>query len=154
MYRKRYFYSQIEKEGLAIIFAIKKFYKYVHGREFIFQMDHRPQLVIFGSKKAIQTYTANRLQRLATMLLNYSFKMEFLPSKEIAHADGLSRLIPKILEPLEEIVITSLRSEMDVKYVLLNTIKELPVTLEEIRFKKKFDKFINFYRKRINEQES
>ena len=29
------------------------------------------------------------------MLLNYSFKMEFLPSKEIAHADGLFRLIQK-----------------------------------------------------------
>ena len=28
-------YSQIEKEGLAIIFAIKNFHKYVHGREFI-----------------------------------------------------------------------------------------------------------------------
>ena len=28
-------YLQIEKEGLAIIFVIKKFHKYVHGREFI-----------------------------------------------------------------------------------------------------------------------
>ena len=72
------------------------------------------------------------------MLLNYSFVMEFLPSKEIAHADGLSRLIPKNTETLEETVIASLKSEIDVKYV-----KELPVTLKEINFKTKFDKFIN-----------
>ena len=32
---------------------------------------------------------------------------------------------------------------MDVKYVLFNTVKELPVTLEEIQFKTTFDKFIN-----------
>ena len=32
---------------------------------------------------------------------------------------------------------------MDVKYVLFNTVKELPVTQEEIKFKTKFDKFIN-----------
>ena len=32
---------------------------------------------------------------------------------------------------------------MDVKYVLFNTVKELPVTLEEIQCKTKFDKFIN-----------
>ena len=76
------------------------------------------------------------------MLLNYSFNMEFLPSKKIAHADGLSRLMPKNTEPLEETVIASLRSEIDVKYVLFNTVKELPVTLE-IKFKTKFDKFIN-----------
>ena len=30
-------YLQIEKEGLAIIFVIKKFYKYVHSREYILQ---------------------------------------------------------------------------------------------------------------------
>ena len=77
------------------------------------------------------------------MLLNYPFKMEFLPSKEIAHGDGLSRLRPKNTELLEETVIASIMSEMDVKYVLFNTVKKLPVTLEEIKLKTKFDKFIN-----------
>ena len=68
--------------------------------------------------------------------------MEFLPSKKIPHADGLPRLIPKIREPLEETVIASLSSKMDIKNVLYNTVKELLFTLEEIMFKAKFDKFI------------
>ena len=46
---------------------------------------------------------------------NQSFKMEFLPSKKIPHADGLLRLIPEIREPLEETVTTSLSSKMDIK---------------------------------------
>ena len=78
--------------------------------------------------------------------------MKFLPSKEIAHADGLSRLIQKNTEPLEKAVIASLKSEMDVKYVLFNTVKELLVTLEDIRFKSKFDKFINQTKKELMNQ--
>ena len=142
-------YSQIEKEVSAIIFAIKK---YVHGREFILQTGHCPLLAIFSSKKGIPTLTTNRLQRWATMLLNYSFKMEFLQSKQIAHADRLSRLIPKNTEPLEEIVIASLKLEMDVKYFFFNTIKEPPVKLEEIEFMTKFDKFINQTKKELMNQ--
>ena len=79
--------------------------------------------------------------------------MEFLLLKEIAHADGLSRLIPKNTEPLEESVIASLRSKMDIKYILFNTVKEFPIVLEEIEFKTKFDKFIN-QTKKIKEPES
>ena len=44
-------YLQIEKEGLALIFAFKKFHKYIHVKEFILQTDHRSLLTIFGSKK-------------------------------------------------------------------------------------------------------
>ena len=132
-------YLQIEKEGLAIIFAIKKFHKYIYGREFVLQNDYHPLLAIFSSKNGIPMHTANHLQRWATVLLNNSFEMECLSSKEITHADGLSRLIPKTCEPLEKMVIASLRSEMDLKYVIYSAVKELPVTLEEIRYKTKFN---------------
>ena len=64
----------------------------------------------------------------------------------------MSRLIPKIREPLAETVITSLSSEMDIKNVLYNTVKELPVTLEEIKFKGKFDKFITEKKNEIMDQ--
>ena len=78
--------------------------------------------------------------------------MECLSSKEIAHTDDLSKFIPKTRELLEEMVIASLRSEMDIKYVLYNTVKELPVTLEEIRHKAKFDKFITQTKKELMNQ--
>ena len=78
--------------------------------------------------------------------------MEFLSLKEIAHADGLSRLILKNTEPLEETVIASLKSDMDVKYVLFNTVQELSVTLGEMKFKTKFDKFINQTKKELMNQ--
>ena len=41
--------------------------------------------------------------------------MEFLPSKEIRHTDGLSRLIPKLSEPLEETIIAVLSTEIEMK---------------------------------------
>ena len=94
-----------------------------------------------AKKKGLPTHTANRLQRWGTILLNYDFKMEFLPSKKLGHADGLSRLIPKTGEPLEDTVIASLRSEKDYSAILCNTVKELPVTLDDIKKEAESDIF-------------
>ena len=87
MYPEPYFlqkknYSQIEKESLAINYAIKKFHRFIHARKFTLQTDHRPLLTIFVSKKGISMHTANRLQCWGIILLNYNFKVEFLLSKK------------------------------------------------------------------------
>ena len=65
-------------------------------------------------------------------MLNYNFNMEFVPSKELGHADGLSRLIPKYCEPLEDSVIAALKTENDNNDSVIKLIRKLPVTLDEI----------------------
>ena len=107
----------------------------MHGKKFVLQMDHHLLLSIFESKKGIPTHTANKLQHWGTILLNYNYEMEFLPSKKLGHADGLSRLIPNISVPLEDTVIAALKAEKEAKDMLCNTVKELLVTLDEIRWK-------------------
>ena len=104
----------------------------IHSRYFTLQTDHKSLLTIFGSKKGLPTYTANRQQRWGTILLNYNFEMVYLPSNKFGHANGLSRLIPNYQEPLEDTVIASLQSEGELKITLCNSVRELPVTLDQI----------------------
>ena len=126
-------YSQNEKEVLAINFAKKKFHKFLHGREFLLQTDHRPLFSIYGSKKGVPTHRANRLQRWGTIQLNYNYKVEFLPWMRLSHAAGLSRLIQKFGEPLEVTVIAAIKTENEIKYFLHNTIREFYIYIERER---------------------
>ena len=125
-------YTQIEKEGLAITYDVKRFHRFIHGRTFVLQTDHKLLLLIFGAKKGVPTHSANRLQRWSVILLNYNFKIQYMPSKKIAHVDGLSILIPDNAELLEETVVAALKQEQELTEVLINTVSELSVTLEEI----------------------
>lgn len=97
-------------------------------------------------------YTANKLLRWGTILLNYNFRLEYLPLKRIGHGDGLSRLIPTKTEPLEDTVIAALRNEEDIRTVLCCTVRNLPVTLQDIRNEAKNDEFINEAKAKIAEK--
>ena len=146
-------YSQIEKKALGIIFTVTKFHRYFHGRFFTLQTDHKPLITIFGSKKGLPIYTANRLLRWGTILLNYNFKIKYLPLKQISHADGLSRLVPKYSEPFEDTIIAVLRTDCEIKNMITHTIKELPVTLLEIKSEAMNDDFITNIKQKIPEKE-
>lgn len=88
-------YSQIETEAFTIIFAVTKFHQYLYRRFFILQIDDEPLLIIVRLKKELPVYTVNRLLKWSTILLNYNFKLEYLSSKQIKDADGVSWLIPR-----------------------------------------------------------
>ena len=85
-------YAQLEKEGLSLVYGVKKFHQYLYGRKFILFTDHKPLVAIFGSKKGVPSLAAARLQRWAILLSGYQYEIRFKPTQQHCNADGLSRL--------------------------------------------------------------
>ncbi|XP_065083396.1 uncharacterized protein K02A2.6-like [Ochlerotatus camptorhynchus] len=123
-------YSQPDREGLAVVFAVTKFHKMIFGRQFRLQTDHAPLIRIFGSRKGIPVYTANRLQRWALTLLLYDFSIEYIPTEKFGNADILSRLINNHAKPEEDYVIASVILEEDVRFIADEVISGLPLSFK------------------------
>ncbi|XP_055614966.1 uncharacterized protein K02A2.6-like [Toxorhynchites rutilus septentrionalis] len=140
-------YSQPDREGLAIIFAVTKFHKMLFGRKFTLQTDHAPLLRIFGSKNGIPVYTANRLQRWALQLLLYDFNIVYINTSKFGNADILSRLINQHVKPEEDFVVASIITENDVRSIALDAVTALPLNFRTIQHATRSDPVLsNVYR--------
>ncbi|XP_055589909.1 uncharacterized protein K02A2.6-like [Uranotaenia lowii] len=125
-------YSQIEKEGLALVFAVTRFHRMIFGRRFTLETDHKPLLSIFGSKQGIPTYTANRLQRWALTLLLHDFSITYINTDSFGYADILSRLINKHTRPNEDYVIASIELEDSMNEIVKQSLEFLPITFKVV----------------------
>ncbi|XP_054287559.1 uncharacterized protein K02A2.6-like [Macrosteles quadrilineatus] len=85
-------YPQIEREALALVFAVKKFHTFLYGRHFLMVTDHRPLTYLLGPTKNIPTLAAARVQRWAIILSTYNYDLVYKKGSEIPNADALSRL--------------------------------------------------------------
>ena len=85
-------YSQLDKEALAIIFAIKRYHQYLYGRHFEIKTDHKPLTHIFGESRGIPVMASGRLQRWALTLSAYDYSIQYIEGSKNANADALSRL--------------------------------------------------------------
>ena len=138
-------YSQIEKEDLALIFALNKFHKYIYGRNFTLLKDHLHLLSTFGNCKSIPVHSASRLRWAAT-LLGYDYRFEYRKSTDSGLADALSRLILSHSAPDEEVVVAALQAEFDVDVPT----SYLPVTFDKFRSITKKDVLLQTVKKFIN----
>ena len=85
-------HAQLEKEALAMAFAVKKFQKYLYGRAFTLVTDHKPLTSILGAQSGIPVLAAGRLQHWALILAPYHNKLLYRKSSDHANTDALSRL--------------------------------------------------------------
>lgn len=135
-------YSQIEKEGLAIIFGVNKFNDYLYLNHFTLVTDHKPLLNIFSPTKGIPQYSANRLRRWALILSNYNYKIEYVKSEHNA-ADCLSRL------PIKNEIDRGVDVNVDCALYVVDD-KDLQIKFEDIAEATRRDMFlkriINFVR--------
>lgn len=79
-------YSTIEKECLAIVWAVHKFQLYLYGREFLIETDHQ-SLMYLNRAKVINA----RIMRWALGLQSYRYRVIAIRGKDNQGADFLSR---------------------------------------------------------------
>jgi transposase InsO family protein len=113
-------YSQIEREFLAIVFALYRFKSFALGRTVTIHTDNKPLISFF--KKDIDKLPL-RIQRWMLALQPFSFQMKHIPGKENDIADALSR------SPVEDN--TAVEVEFSAETVCM-ILQDCPVTKEEL----------------------
>ncbi len=79
-------YSTMEKECLALVWAVKKFQVYLYGRTFTLQTDHQP--LVYLDKCKVENA---RIMRWALFLTSYPMHIEAIKGVENVGADFMSR---------------------------------------------------------------
>ena len=118
-------YSQIEREGLACVFGVKRFHSYLYGHKFVLATDHKPLLTLFNEKRTVPPQASGRIQRWALTLSMYEYSLIFKRTADHGNADAMSRLplrdtAPEVPEPAEIVL-------------LMEKLEASPVTAERIK---------------------
>ena len=79
-------YATIEQEATAIVMTLRKWRRYLLGRKFLLQTDHKPLIWIKTMRN-----NNGKLGRMALELQEFDFEIEHVPGKMNSEADFLSR---------------------------------------------------------------
>ena len=90
-------YAVIEKECLAVVWALKVFHTYLYSKRFSIEMNHKP-LALLQKAKA----TTSRLTRWALTVQEYDFFIKYHTSAENQNADSLSKGPPREFIPVDD----------------------------------------------------
>ena len=118
-------YSQIDKEALAIYWALNKFFIYCFGHTFTLITYHKPLTRIFHPEKSLPTLATSRMLHYALFLSGFNFNIEYRESKKNGNADFVSRfpLPAKISD-----------DDSDIHLIMhIETLENFPITVNEIR---------------------
>ena len=90
-------YPTVEKELLAVVYALKKLRKYLLDKQFVLYTDNSAVRFLF-----CKTDPSQRLQRWIMAVQEFQFTVKHLPGKENIVADVLSRYPPKVMTHSDE----------------------------------------------------
>lgn len=102
-------YSTIEKELLAIVWAVKYFRPYVFGRRFLIETDHKPLQWLFSLKEP-----NSRLFRWKIKLSEYDYEIRYKKGAKNGNADALSRIEVNLVDDHEEQQIQTSKSPLNI----------------------------------------
>ena len=72
-------YSQLKREGLALVYGVKRFHQFLYGRRFTVISDHKPLEGIFHSSRQLSSMATARIQRWVLTLGTYDYQVIYKP---------------------------------------------------------------------------
>ena len=121
-------YSQLEREALAIVYGVKKFHKFLFGRQFVMQTDNQPLSFILNPKSGIPKVAAARIQRWAIQLAAYNFDLKHVRAGQNCVADALSRLPLAEMDSPRDMVC----AVREATHLNIQSIESLPVSSKAV----------------------
>lgn len=95
-------YPQTQREALAVVWAVEKFYPYLFGTRFTVFTDHKTLEYIYGGKHQNGKRACTRAEGWALRLQPYDFTVQHIPGSTNI-SDICSRLCSPSDEPFDEI---------------------------------------------------
>ena len=114
-------YSQLDKEGLSLIFGVNKFNQYLYGTQFTLVTDHCLLLGLFDENRPVPHNASGCIQRWALVLAGYNYTISGVAPE---NCDALSRLSLST-----KLIVTPSPAEY---VVLIEQLNESPVTAAHI----------------------
>ena len=130
-------YSQIDREGLAIVFGVKKFHQFLYGRTFELITDHKPLTTLFASDRQIPQMASARIQRLSLTLAAYQYEIKYKKGILNSNADALSRLpLPcgnkEVIQPFELVHTLNVLEESSVTSSRIRSLQQRDPVLSQV----------------------
>ncbi|XP_055608550.1 uncharacterized protein K02A2.6-like isoform X2 [Uranotaenia lowii] len=127
-------YPQIDKEALAIVWAVKKFFYYLYARKFTLITDHKPLTQILHPEKSLPTLCISRMANYADYLAHFNFNVVYKPTSQNTNADYCSRIPSKSTNSgVHSLFLEEGRNDVDgFDNFALHQIQQLPVRAEYI----------------------
>ena len=107
-------YVQIEKEALALTWALEKFSEYTLGKVIQLETDHKPLVPLLGQKNL--DLLPPRVLRFRLRLMRFQYTIQHVPGKSLYTADTLSRAPLK--NPCNAAAVHSGETEQAIRAVL------------------------------------
>ena len=96
-------YSQLEKEGLACVFGVKRFHAYLFRHLFVLVTDHKPLHSLLSESRASSPQASARIKRWSLFMSTYEYNIRFRGTQWPGNADALSRLPLPNTPPADEL---------------------------------------------------
>ena len=107
--------------------------------------DHQPITTIFDSKKSVPLPAASRLHRWA-FLMNYTYRIQYRPTKQFGYVDALSRL-PRGFDDIFDK--SQIPEEHQVNEVYAESFETLPISMADVTNATSEDKKLELVKKYI-----